>query len=95
MKLSTINLIVEGVLESSYARHKANGLTDDEAEEMAMLETNSVCIALKAGSICEASGIDAAMQYYEGSHSSQEFQEFRTQVVSDWLGKKKKEIKKR
>ena len=90
MKLSTINLLVEGVLESSQKRNedilKANGVIvedvrKEKAKKLAYEEVNSLCIALKAASICEISGIDAALDYYEGTHTEDEFQEFRTSIV--------------
>lgn len=91
MKLTTINLLVEGVLESSQKRNedilKVNGVIVEDvrkakAKKLAEEEANSLCIALKAASICEISGIDAAINYYEGTHTEDEFQEFRTSVIS-------------
>ena len=37
--------------------------------------------SLKAASICEMSGVDTALAYYEGVHTEDEFQEFRTSVI--------------
>lgn len=93
MKLSTINLLVEGVLETAQKRYedilKANGAIFEDAlkakaKKLAEEEVNSLCIALKAASICEFSGIDAALDYYEGTHTDDEYQEFRTSMV--WGG---------
>lgn len=102
MKLSTINLLVEGVLESSQKRNedilKANGVIVEDvrkakAKKLAEEEVNSLCIALKAASICEISGIDAAIDYYEGTHTENEFQEFRTSIVLPKLEEMKKRSK--
>lgn len=92
MRLSTINLVVEIVLQSSTERHKKHlierGISDDailnrDAQEMAIQEANSVCIALKTACLCEMEGIDEAMRYYEGSHSSDEYVEYLTSVVAE------------
>ena len=69
MKLSTINQIVEAILSQN----------DDKAK----LErsANEVTIALKMAMICEHRGIDEAMKYYDGTHSEDEYQEYRTSVI--------------
>ena len=96
LKLSTINLLVESVLKSSQQRYEENlsnsQLPDikGKAKRLSEEETNRLCICLKAASICEMSGIEAAMQYYEGTHTEDEFQEFRTSVVLPKLEEMKK-----
>ena len=103
IKLSTINLLVEGVLDSAQKRYevilKDSGLVvekirKERAKKLAENEVNALCISLKAASICEISGIDAALDYYEGAHTDDEFQEFRTGVVLPKLEKMKKGAKK-
>lgn len=70
MKLSTINQIVEGILEE--LGEKSNG----------RMIANEAVIYYKTAMICELKGIDEAMKYYLGIHSENEFQEFRTSVVA-------------
>lgn len=70
MKLSTINQIVEGILEE--LGEKSNG----------RMIANEAVIYYKTAMICELKGIDEAMKYYLGTHSEDEFQEFRTSVVA-------------
>ena len=90
MKLSTINLLVEGVLETAQKRYEAilkdggvvvEKVRKERAKKLAEEEVNTLCIGLKAASICEMSGIDTALAYYEGVHTEDEFQEFRTSVI--------------
>lgn len=102
MKLSTINLLVEGVLETAQKRYEAilrkDGMAEEaaknRAKKLAEEEVNALCIGLKAASICEMSNIDTALAYYEGTHTEDEFQEFRTSVVLPKLEKMKKRAKK-
>lgn len=103
MKLSTINMLVEGVLESATKRYEAilkdcgvivKDVRKAKAKKLAEEETNSLCIVLKAASICEISGLGAALEYYEGTHTEDEFQEFRTSVLLPKLKKMKKGVKK-
>lgn len=102
MKLSTINLLVEGVLETAQKRYEAtlekNGMAEEvrkkRAKKLAEEEVNALCIGLKAASFCEMSGIDTALKYYEGVHTEDEFQEFRTSVMLPKLDKMKKGAKK-
>ena len=91
MKLSTINLLVEGVLETAQKRYedilKDDGVVvekvrKERAKKLAEKEVNALCIGLKAASICEMSDIDTALAYYEGAHTEDEFQEFRTSIIS-------------
>ena len=42
---------------------------------------NEATIILKTAMICEARGIDEAMKYYNGTHSEDEHQEYRTSVI--------------
>ena len=69
MKLSTINQIIESILsqDGDKAKLKRNA--------------NEATIILKTALICEARGIDEAMKYYNGTHSEDEYQEFRTSTV--------------
>ena len=68
MKLTTINQIVEAILSQN----------DDKAK----LErsANEVTIALKMAMICESSGIEEAMDYYNKTHGPYEYLEYRTNV---------------
>ena len=103
MRLATINLLVEGVLETAQKRYELRlekeGIVEEirkeRAKKMAEDEVNVLCIDLKAASICEMSGIDAALSYYEGTHDKDEFQEFRTSVVMSRLEEIKKRAKKK
>ena len=70
MKLSTINLVVEGILD------KSDGSNTGE------ILANEATIYLKTALMCELKGIDEAMKYYLGTHSEDEFQEFRTSIVA-------------
>lgn len=69
MKLSTINQIVEAILSQD----------EDKAKLKCM--ANEATIILKTAMICEARGIDEAMKYYNGTHSEDEYQEYRTSVI--------------
>ena len=71
MKLSTINQIVESIIEETPSSKKT--------KEM---RANAAVIVLKTALICEHDGIDKAMDYYFGTHTNEEFQEFRTSVVA-------------
>lgn len=102
LRLSTINLLVEGVLETAQKRYEAilkdNGVVvekvrKNKAKKLAEEEVNSLCIVLKAASICELSNIDNALDYYEGTHTEDEFQEFRTSIVLPKLEKMKRNDK--
>lgn len=67
MKLSTINFIVESILEEG----------GPEAEKRA----NEATILLKTTMFCDLDGQEAAAKYYYGPHSEDEYQEFRTGVI--------------
>ena len=70
MKLTTINLITESIIEETPG--------SKETKEM---RANEAVIVLKTALICEREGIEPAMDYYFGTHDTDEFQEFRTTVV--------------
>lgn len=104
MKLSTINQIVEAILEDGehdidldiQGWKKSLGAIPVKPEhEESMREflrkkytrrANEAVILYKTAMICEDKGIDEAMKYFTGTHSEDEYQEFRTSVV--WGGKK-------
>lgn len=69
LKLTTVNQIVEAMLsqdgDKAKLKHNANEAT----------------IILKTAMICEARGINEAMKYYNGTHSEDEYQEYRTSVI--------------
>ena len=69
MKLSTINLIVETILE------------DTKPEGFAKTLANEATIYMKMALICESQGIEEAMKYFKGDHTMDEYKEFRTEVV--------------
>lgn len=72
MKLSTINLIVESILEEA----------DTPSEKQRLIPiANEATIYLKTALICESQGIDKAMAYFKGNHTMDEYKEFRTEVV--------------
>lgn len=72
MKLSTINLIVESILEDAE--------TPSEKQRVIPI-ANEATIYLKTALICELQGIDKAMEYFKGNHTMDEYKEFRTEVV--------------
>ena len=82
MKLSTINQIVESIIEDTPGSKKTKEMRANEA-----------VIILKTALICEHDGIDEAMDYYFGTHTEDECQEFRTGVVLPKLEKMKKGVK--
>lgn len=69
LKLTTINQIVESILSQ-----------DDDKSKLKR-NANEATIILKTAMICEYSGIDEAMKYYDGTHSEDEYQEYRTSVI--------------
>lgn len=79
MKLSTINQIVEGILSQDHSDIKLPH--EDVREATFKRMANEATIILKTAMICEYSGIDEAMKYYNGTHSENEYQEFRTSTV--------------
>ena len=79
MKLSTINQIVERIIALTYSDIKLTH--EDVREETFKRLANEATIVLKTAMICESSGIDEAMKYYNGTHTEDEYKEFRTSVV--------------
>lgn len=79
MKLSTINQIVEAILSQTKSDTKLPH--EDVREATFKRMANEATIILKTAMICEARGIDEAMKYYNGTHSEDEYQEYRTGVV--------------
>lgn len=102
MKLSTINLVVEGLLESCQKKYEdmlnAEGVIVEDvrkakAKKLAEAEVNIVCIAMKTACIAEMNSIEEAIEYYKGTHTEDEFQEFRTSIVLPKLEEMKKRSK--
>ena len=79
MKLSTINQIVEAILSQTKSDIKLPN--EDVREATFKRMANEATIILKTAMICEARGIDEAMKYYNGTHTEDEYQEFRTCIV--------------
>ena len=79
MKLSTINQIVEAILAQTKSDIKL--VHEDVREATFKRMANEATIILKTAMICESNGIDEAMKYYNGTHSENEYQEYRTGVV--------------
>lgn len=69
LKLTTANLIVESILAQDGDKAKLK------------CRANEATIILKTAMICEHSGIDEAMKYYNGTHSEDEYQGYRTSVI--------------
>lgn len=44
-------------------------------------DANQAVICYKMAMICESKGVDKAMEYYHGTHTSEEYQEYRTGIV--------------
>lgn len=100
IKLSTINQIVEAILEDGERnidleiqgwkkRLGAIPVKPEQEESMRELlrndyieRANEAVIFYKTAMICEDKGIDKAMEYFNGTHSEDEFQEFRTSMVA-------------
>lgn len=79
MKLTTINQIVEGILAQPQSNIE---LPHEDAREATFKRlANEATIILKTAMICEDKGIDEAMKYYNGTHTEDEYQDFRTSVV--------------
>lgn len=75
MKLSTINKIVEAILSQTKSDTKLPHEKVREATFKRM--ANEATIVLKTALICEDRGIDEAMEYYNGTHTVDEYEEFR------------------
>lgn len=69
LKLTTINQIVESILAQDGDRAKLKR------------NANEATIILKTAMTCDTHGIDEAMKYYNGTHSEDEYQEYRTSVI--------------
>ena len=69
LSFTTINQIVESILAQDGDKAKLE------------CRANEATIILKTAMICEARGIDEAMKYYNGTHSEDEYQEYRTSVI--------------
>lgn len=69
LKLTTINQIVEAILSQDGDKTKLK------------CRANEATIILKTAMICGYSGIDEAMKYYNGTHSEDEYQEYRTSAI--------------
>lgn len=83
IKLSTINQIVEAILDEALTRAYKED-TDRKSQDIldkACMIANEAVIYYKTMMICEEKGIDAAMDYYFGGHTEDEYKEFRTGVV--------------
>ena len=79
MKLSTINQIVEAILSQTNSNIK---LPHEDVREATFKRlANEAAIILKTALICEDKGIEEAMKYYNGTHTEDEYKEFRTSVV--------------
>ena len=78
MKLSTINQIVEAILSQTKSDIKL--VHEDVREATFKRMANEATIILKTAMICESRGIDEAMKYYNGTHTEDEYKEFRTSV---------------
>ena len=71
IKLSTINQIVEAILD------ERENCSPGSCESLA----NEAVIYYKTAMICESAGVDKAMEYFKGTHDSEEYQEYRTDMV--------------
>lgn len=69
LSLVTVNQIVESILAQDGDKTKLK------------CRANEATIILKTAMICEHRGIDEAMKYYDGTHSEEEYQEYRTSVI--------------
>lgn len=75
LKRSTIAKIVEGILDEAQTDIKL--VHEDVREETFKRMANEATIILKTALICENEGIDEAMEYYNGTHTTDEYEEFR------------------
>lgn len=69
MRLSTINQVVESILDRY------------DNSDKSKLIANEATIYLKTAYICENEGIEKAMKYFFGTHDAKEYIEFMTFVV--------------
>ena len=79
LKLTTINQIVESILAQAQSDIKLPH--EDVREATFKRMANEATIILKTAMICDNRGIDEAMKYYNGTHSEDEYQEYRTSVI--------------
>lgn len=70
IKPSTINQIVGAILDQP---------TGDK--DSLKIIANEAAIYYKTALICEDRGIDEAMAYFSGTHTEDEYQDFRTNLV--------------
>lgn len=70
LKLSDINLLVEGILEEA------------PGEKNKKILANELVIYAKTFMLMETYGLDRALSYYFGTHNEDEYQEYRTSVCS-------------
>lgn len=70
IKVSTIKQIVEAILDQP---------TGDE--DRLKIIANEAAIYYRTALICEDKGIDDAMAYFLGTHTEDEYQDFRTSLV--------------
>lgn len=98
-RLSTINQIVEAILENGEHnidleiqgwKKRLGAIPVKPEREESMREllrknyikiANEAVIYYKTSMICEDKGIDKAMEYFTGTHSEDEYQEFRTSTT--------------
>ena len=70
IEVSTIKQIVEAILDQP---------TSDE--DRLKIIANESAIYYKTAMICEDKGIEEAMKYFTGTHTENEYQDFRTSMV--------------
>lgn len=56
-------------------------LAQDGDKAKLKCRANEATIILRTAMICDTRGIDEAMKYYNGTHSEDEYQEYRTSVM--------------
>lgn len=81
IKLSTINQIVEAIIDAGGVTAYAKG--NPELFNDSLRIANEAVIYYKTAMICESKGVEAAMEYFMGTHSEDEYEEFRTSVYND------------
>lgn len=91
MKLSTINKIVQAIMDEGEERAKAQAewrkrhgevyRVEDFTRSKYQIIANEATIYLKTAMICETQGIDKAMEYLQGTHSEDEYTEYLTGVT--------------
>lgn len=70
IEVSTIKQIVEAILDQP---------TSDK--DSLKIIANEAAIYYRTALICESKGIDEAMTYFTGTHTEDEYQDFRTNLV--------------